>query len=341
MGYTIGRVRRWDVGGVTTASSAVAERVALAVEARTALAAGRSALDVGWNGVAADAVLDAAEGEKVHVTKLADGLGELADALSRAAAAVGPAVQAVRDRVDEAETAGLVVGEDSVGPAPGRDEITQEVVDGHVEALGQALATVGSLDQHYGREIDAIAGMMHRAIPPEVDRGPIPGPDAVILGTAITADSGAVREGASALADEHDPETRGRHKADPMPDDAGRRAAGLLRGAGRLAGPAGGGFTAYQGVEGYVSGETSATEAAAETAGALGGGLAGGAMAGAAAGSFLGPVGTFVGAGIGAGVGAWVGEEAVDRVYDAVVRRDPADTADRSNLDDETGEGGN
>ncbi|MFN7244068.1 MAG: hypothetical protein ACK4M5_12620, partial [Dietzia cercidiphylli] len=187
---------------MTTASSAVAERMALAVEARTALAAGRSALDVGWNGVAADAVLDAAEGEKVHVTKLADGLGELADALSRAAAAVGPAVQAVRDRVDETEAAGLVVGEDSVGPAPGRDEITQEVVDGHVEALGQALATVGSLDQHYGREIDAIAGMMHRAIPTEVDRATIPGPDAVILGTAITADSGAVREGASALADE-------------------------------------------------------------------------------------------------------------------------------------------
>lgn len=341
MGYTIGRVRRWDVGGVTTASSAVAEQVALAVEARTAPAAGSSALDGGWDGVAADAVLDAAEGEKVHVTKLADGLGELADALSRAAAALGPAVQTVRDRIIEAEAAGLVVGEDSVGPAPGRDEITQDVVDGHVEALGQALATVGSLDQHYGREIDAIAGMMHRAIPTEVDRATIPGPDAVMLGAAITAGSGAVREGAFALADEHDPETRGRHKADPMPDDAGRRAAGLLRGAGRLAGPAGGGFTVYQGVEGYVSGETSATEAAAETAGALGGGLAGGAMAGAAAGSFLGPVGTFVGAGIGAGVGAWVGEEAVDRVYDAVVRRDPADTADRSNLDDETGEGGN
>ncbi|MGN7158019.1 hypothetical protein ACTHRK_18220 [Dietzia cercidiphylli] len=326
---------------MTTASSAVAEQVALAVEARTAPAAGSSALDGGWDGVAADAVLDAAEGEKVHVTKLADGLGELADALSRAAAALGPAVQTVRDRIIEAESAGLVVGEDSVGPAPGRDEITQDVVDGHVEALGQALATVGSLDQHYGREIDAVAGMMYRAIPPEVDRGPIPGPDAVVLGTAITAATGAVKGGAFALADELDPETRGRHKADPMPDDAGRRAAGLLRRAGRLAGPAGGGFTVYQGVEGYVSGETSATEAAAETAGALGGGLAGGAMAGAAAGSFLGPVGTFVGAGIGAGVGAWVGEEAVDRVYDSVVRRGPADTADRSNLDDETGEGGN
>ncbi|EYT62856.1 hypothetical protein H483_0109395 [Dietzia sp. UCD-THP] len=323
MGYTIGRVRRWDVGGVTTASSAVAERVALAVEARTALAAGRSALDVGWNGVAADAVLDAAEGEKVHVTKLADGLGELADALSRAAAAVGPAVQAVRDRVDEAEAAGLVVGEDSVGPAPGRDEITQEVVDGHVEALGQALATVGSLDQHYGREIDAIAGLMYRAIPPEVDRATIPGPDAVILGTAITAGSGAVREGASALADEHDPETRGRHKADPMPDDAGRRAAGLLRGAGRLAGPAGGGFTAYEGVTGYARGETTAAEAILETGGALGGGMAGGALAGAAAGSFFGPVGTFIGAGIGAGVGAWAGQEVGGAVHDAVYAAGP------------------
>ncbi|MBB1051922.1 hypothetical protein G6021_12555 [Dietzia sp. CW19] len=323
MGYTIGRVRRWDAGGVTTASSAVAEQVALAVEARTAPAAGSSALDVGWDGVAADAVLDAAEGEKVHVTKLADGLGELADALSRAAAAVGPAVQTVRDRIIEAEAAGLVVGEDSVGPAPGRDEITQEVVDGHVEALGQALATVGSLDQHYGREIDAVAGMMYRAIPTEVDRATIPGPDAVILGTAITAGSGAVREGASALADEHDPETRGRHKADPMPDDAGRRAAGLLRGAGRLAGPAGGGFTAYEGVTGYARGETTAEEAILETGGALGGGMAGGALAGAAAGSFFGPVGTFIGAGIGAGVGAWAGQEVGGAVHDAVYDAGP------------------
>ncbi|MBB1031459.1 hypothetical protein G6027_11280 [Dietzia sp. SLG310A2-38A2] len=318
MGYTIGQVRRWDAGGVTTARSAVAEREALTGEARTALAAGRSALDGGWDGVAADAVLDAAEGEKVHVTKLADGLRDLADTLSRAAAAVGPAVQAVRDRIGEAEAAGLVVGEDSVGPAPGRDEITQDVVDGHVEALGQVLATVGSLDQHYGREIDAIAGMMHRAIPPEVDRVPIPGPDAVVLGTAITAGTGAVREGAPALADEHDPETRGRHKADPMPDEAGRRSAGLLRGLGRFAGPVGGGFTAYEGVTGYASGETTAGEAILKTGGALGGGMAGGALAGAAAGSFLGPVGTFIGAGIGAGVGAWAGQEAGGAVHDAM-----------------------
>ncbi|MFN3340312.1 MAG: hypothetical protein ACK40Z_11495, partial [Dietzia sp.] len=233
---------------MTTTSSAVAERLAIAEDARTTLDVGRSALDEGWDGVAADAVLDAAEGEKVQVTKLANGLEDLSDTLSRAAAALGPALQAVRDRVAEAEAAGLVVGEDSVGPAPGRDEITQDVVDGHVEALGLALDTVGSLDQHYGREVDAVAEMMHRAIPPEVDREPIPGPDAVVLGTAATAVTGAAKGWAPALADELDPDTRGRHKTDPMPDEAGRRSAGLLRGLGRFAGPVGGGFTVYEGV---------------------------------------------------------------------------------------------
>lgn len=333
MVYTIGRVRRWDAEGVTTARSAVAEREAIAAEARTTIADGRAALDEGWDGVAAEAVLDAAEGERMHVGKLADGLGDLADALTRAAAAVGPAVQAVRDRIAEAEAAGLVVGEDSVGPAPGRDEITQEVVDANLEALGHAVATVRSLDEHYGREIDAVAGMMYRAIPPEVDRGTIPGPDADVLGIAFTAGTGAIESWAPALADEYDPETRGRHTLNPKPDDVGRQAARVLRGAGRLAGPVGGGVTAYEGVMGYASGETTAFEASLETGGALGGGMAGGALAGAAAGSFFGPAGTFIGAGIGAGVGAWAGQEAGGAVHDAIF--DNADT------DAEGHEGGN
>ncbi|MFN3602106.1 MAG: WXG100 family type VII secretion target [Dietzia sp.] len=340
MGYTIGRVRRWDAGGVTTASSAVAERTAVAEGARTTLEVGRSALDEGWDGVAADAVLDAAEGEKLHVTKLANGLEDLSDTLTRAAAALGPALQAVRDRIADAEATGLVVGEDSVGPAPGRDEITQDVVDGHVEALGLALDTVGSLDQHYGREIDAIAEMIHRAIPPGVDRGPIPGPDAAILGTAVTTGTGAVRVGAPNLADELDPETRGRHKLNPVPDDVGRRDARRLRGLGRLAGPVSGGFTVFDGVRGYANGETSAWEATFETGGALGGGMAGGAVAGAAAGSFLGPAGAFVGAGIGAAVGAWAGQEAGGAVHDAFIG-DSGPDADDAGPDAEEAQHGN
>ncbi|MDX2358887.1 hypothetical protein [Dietzia sp. PP-33] len=306
---------------------AISDRQATAEKSIEALSAGRLSLTEGWEGVAADAVLDAAEGEKLHVSRLAAGLDDLKDILSRAASALGPAVQAVRDRIADAEAAGLVVGEDSVGPAPGRDEITQDIVDGHVEALGQALDTVASLDQHYGREIDSIAELLHHAIPPGVDREPIPGPDAVVMSTAATVISGGIKEGAPNLADEHDPNTRGRHKLNPMSEDKGRLSAGFLRRLGRFAGPAGGGITVYEGIEGYTNGETTAGEAFLETTGALGGGMGGGAMAGAAAGSFLGPVGTFVGAGIGAGVGAWLGEEAADRAYDAVIRGESDDNA--------------
>ena len=328
MTYTIGRVRRWDAGGVTTTSSTVAGRRATAEEARRILGEGWEKLAGGWEGVAAEAVLDAAEAERAHVTKLADGLADLADVLARAAAALGPAVQSVRDRIAGAESAGLVVGEDSVGPAPGREDVTQDTVDSHVEALGMALDTVRSLDQHYGREIDAVAARLHQAIPPVVDRRPIPGPDSTWPGVAADAVTGAVQAGAEDLADGLDPATRGRHVLDPVPDELGRRYAGGLRGLGRLAGPLGAGLTVYDGIEGYVSGETTAGEAAAETTGALGGGMAGGALAGAAAGSFLGPAGTAVGAGIGAAVGAWAGKEAVDRVYDAVLRDGSDDTAD-------------
>ena len=332
MSYSAGAVRRWDTDGVMTATVAISDRQATAEKSIEALSAGRLSLTEGWEGVAADAVLDAAEGENVHVSRLAAGLEDLKDIISRAASALGPAVQAVRDRIADAEAAGLVVGEDSVGPAPGRDEISQDIVDGHVEALGLALDTVVSLDQHYGREIDSIAELLHHAIPPGVDREPIPGPDAVVLSTAATVVSGGIKGGALHAADELDPGTRGRHAYNPTPDDLARRNAGLLRGLGRFAGPAGGGFTVYEGIKGYANGETTAAEAFAETAAALGGGMGGGAMAGAAAGSFLGPIGTFVGAGLGAGAGAWLGEEAADRAYDAVMRGDS---------DDKTDEGGN
>lgn len=318
MRYTIGRVRRWDTGGVTTARSAVVERRAVAEEARTILSEGREALDEGWDGVAAEAVLDAAEGEKTHITKLEDGLEDLVGALGRAAAALGPAVQAVRDRIADAEAAGLVVGEDSVGPAAGRDDITQGIVDGHVEALGMALDTVRSLDEHYGRDIDAVATRLHQAIPPEVDRAPIPGPGDPWPGVAVTAATGAMAEGYPRLADELDPRTRGRHTLNPAPDDFGRSASGGLRVLGRLAGPLGAGLTAYDGLEGYTTGETTGIEAALETTGALGGGMAGGAAAGALAGSFLGPMGAIVGGGIGAAAGAWAGHEAGDAVYEGI-----------------------
>ena len=315
MSYTIGRVRRWEAGGVTTASSAVAERRAIAAEARTTLSEGREALDAGWDGVAADAVLDAAEGETAHLTKLEDGLEDLVDALGRAAAALGPAVQSVRDRIADAEAAGLVVGEDSVGPAPGRDDLTQDVVDGHVEALGMALDTVRSLDEHYGREIDAIAGRLHQAIPPAVDRAPIPGPDDPWPGVAVTAATVAMVEGYPSLADELDPETRGRHKLNPAPDDFGRGAAGGLRALGRLAGPLGTGLTVYDGVEGYARGETTAVEAAVETTGALAGGTVGGMATGAAMGTVLGPAGVILGAGIGAAVGSYLGQRTADLAH--------------------------
>lgn len=317
MSYTIGRVRRWDAGGVTTTSSAVNDRRAVAEHARLVLSDGREALDAGWDGTAADAVLAAAEGENDHVTRLGDGLADLVDTLARAAAALGPAVQSVRDRVAAAEAAGLAVGEDSVGPAPGRDDIGQGTVDGHVEALSMALDTVRSLDEHYGREIDVVATLLYEAIPPEVNRRPIPGSDNAPLGTVATVLTGAARTGAPNWADELDPETRGRHTLNPVPDDLGHRDARLLRGIGRFAGPLGAGFTVYDGLQRYASGETSAGEAIFETTGALGGGMAGGAATGALAGSFLGPVGALVGGGIGAGLGAWAGHEVGGAAHDA------------------------
>lgn len=322
MSYTIGNIRRWNTGALVTAATEVSMGRTAAEEASRTLSEGHDRLDNSWDGLAANAVLDAAETEKRHVIKLRDGLEDLTAELTRAEAALGPAVQTVKERIAEAEFVGLTVGEDSVGPAPGRDDVTQEVVDQHAESISQAIDTVRSLDEHYGRQIDVIASRLHDAFPPEVDRTPIPGPDSSWPIPAVDAITGAAGEGFPALAHDLDPETRGRHSLNPVPDHVGRNASTALRGLGRFAGPAGAAMTTYDGIDGYVKGETTAVEAAVETAGALGGGAFGGFAAGAAAGSFLGPVGTIVGAGIGAVVGSYLGQKVADEAHAAVAGGD-------------------
>lgn len=320
----MGEVRRWELAGLEDAAVTVASRSEVAAESCRVLVKGGEELDEGWDGRAADAVLEAAEGEKAHVTRLADGLEDLKEALERAHSALDPAVQSVRDRISEAEAAGLVVADVHVEPAPGRHgsdpDALRALVDQHVEAIGAALVTVRSLDEHYGREIDEIAARLHTAIPPEVDRSPIPGPDdswpGRTLDAATGAATGAVAEGAQALANDLDPETRGRHSATPLPDDVGRAVSTGLRGLGRIAGPLGGGLTVYDGVKSHAEGSASASEAFIETTGALGGGALGGAAAGAIAGSFFGPAGAFIGAGIGAAVGTYYGRKAGEVVHE-------------------------
>lgn len=316
----MGEVRRWELAGLEDAAVAVASRSEVAAESCRVLVKGGVELDEGWDGRAADAVLEAAEGEKAHVTRLADGLEELKEALERAHSALDPAVQSVRDRISEAEAAGLVVADVHVEPAPGRHgsdpDALRALVDQHVEAIGAALVTVRSLDEHYGREIDEIAARLHTAIPPEVDRSPIPGPDDSWPGRTLDAATAGAQAALPKYADDLDPATRGTHAQAPLPDDHARLEAGRLRAGGRFAGPLGSAATVIGGVKGYVEGEVTAEEAVIETGGALGGGMAGGALAGAAAGSFLGPVGTFVGAGIGAAVGAEAGKYAGDWIHD-------------------------
>jgi uncharacterized protein YukE len=316
--FSIGELRRWDTCGVATAGSSVASREFTAEDARRILSDGREALADGWEGVAADAVLDAAEAEKTHVTKLADGLHDLADTLGRAAAALAPAVEAVRNRVAEAEAAGLVVGATAPVPPPGRTDIGQATVDEHAAAIQSALDTVASLDEHYGREIDAVASMLHAAIPPEVDRSPIPGPDDPWPGRAADAATGGFKESVEREARDLDPDRRGRHARISIPDDQARAVASDLGRFGRFAGGVGTVTTVVGGVNEYASGESSAGRAAAGVAGALGGGAAGGAMAGAAAGSIFGPVGTFIGAGIGAAIGSELGHDLVQAGFDAL-----------------------
>lgn len=318
MGYSIGTVRRWDAGALATAGTEISTRRATAEEARGVLVDGRDALDADWDGLAAEAVLAAAEAERIHVTRLVDGIDDLTTVVANAETALGPAVQGVADRIAGAEAAGLVVGEDSVGPAPGRRDIEQSTVDEHAEAISRAIDTVASLDRHYGDEIDAIATRLHAAIPPAVDRGVIPGPDDPWPGRAVDAMTSAMTYGFPNLADELDPDTRGRHTLNPAPDDFGRATATGLRSLGRLAGPLGTGLTLYDGVNGYVKGETTAVEAAAETTGALAGGAAGGMALGAGLGMLVGPAGAILGAGIGAAVGSYLGQKGMDEAHEAM-----------------------
>lgn len=320
MSYTVGDIRRWDVSALIVAGHEVGRRGSVAEDARRNLSDGSEALDEGWDGLAANAVLEAAEGEKQCVTQLSDGLEDLAGALDSAAAALGPAVQSVKDRIAEAEAAGLVVtdvavesGAGGVGAGEGPD---QALVDLHAEVISTAIETVRSLDEHYGREIDGIAARIHDAIPPEVDRSPIPGPDDPWPGRAVDAMTGAASRGYPDLADELDPETRGKHKLNPKPDDFGRSTARGLRMLGKAAGPLGSGLTLYDGVKAHADGETSTGEAITETTSALVGGAAGGAAAGAVAGTVFGPVGTLIGAGVGAAVGSYLGQKAGDTAHE-------------------------
>lgn len=316
MTYSVGQVRDWEVGALVEAGDAVAGRASVAHDVRSILSDGGEVLDEGWDGLAADAVLDAVELEKAHVTKLADALDDLVDVLRRAQAALGSAVRAVRERIAEAEGAGLEVGDELVRPAAGRDDIDQATVDEHAEAIGFAVDTVVSLDDHYGGQINEIAARLHGAIPSEVDRSPIPGPDDPWPGRGVDAMTAAASQGYPDFADELDPDTRGKHKVNPVPDAVGRATARDLRLLGKFAGPLGTGFTVYDGYKGYRDGETSAGEAVLQTGGALGGGMVGGMAAGAAAGSIFGPAGTFIGAGIGAAVGSYLGQKAGDKAHE-------------------------
>ena len=198
MSYSAGAVRRWDISGVTAARVASAGRHLIAENARAALSQGRHSLAVGWEGVAADAVLDAVDSEQRHTAALAGHLDDLTQTLDQARNALDPAVKTVRDRISAAQARGLVVLDDSLLPAPGRDDITQAEVDGHAEAIEQALDVVASLDQLYGRKLDEIATRLNNAIPPESDRGPIPSPDSPWPGVAVDALTGAMSAPGSA-----------------------------------------------------------------------------------------------------------------------------------------------
>lgn len=227
-----------------------------------------------------------------------------------------PAVQAVRDRIADAAAAGLEVDGAAVRSGPGSTDVDRATVEVHAGAIGSALGTVRSLDEHYGREIDQIASRLHAAIPAEVDRSPIPGPADPWPGRGVDTMTRAMSQGFPSLAHELDPLTRGKHKVNPAPDDFGRAASAGLRGLGRVAAPVGIGVTTLDGVAAHARGETTTGEAAMETGAALGGGMAGGAAAGALAGSWLGPMGAIVGAGVGAAVGAELGKNLGDWAHE-------------------------
>lgn len=333
MSYSVAEVRLWDMSALNDAARAVGAQSEMAVRARYTLTEGAETLDEGWDGLAAQAVIEAAEGEKRHISHLTAGLEDLDDALVRAVKALGPAVQSVRDRIAEAEAAGLMVEGNTVRPviasadgagagasagaAAGADTV-QATVDFHAAQISGAVETVRSLDEHYGREIDRIAAELHASIPAAVDRSSIPGPDNPWLLRGVDALTGAVNRGFPNFADDLDPETRGKYLRTAVPDDIGSSRAKGLRMLGKFAGPLGAGVTVYDGYTGYRDGQTSASEAAIETMGTLGGGTVGGLAAGAAAGSFFGPVGTLIGAGVGAVVGSYFGQKAGDKAHEEI-----------------------
>lgn len=327
MSYSVAEVRRWEASALGGAALAVGVSSADAVKALGTLDKGAGELDKGWDGVAAQAVIDAAEGEKRNITLLADGLEDLVEALGRAADALESAVQSVRHRIEEAEAAGVVVDGDVVRPAIASTggagagagvDTDQATVDLHAAQISGAVETVRSLDEHYGREIDRIAAELHASIPAAVDRSPIPGPDNPWPLRGVDALTGAVNRGFPNFADDLDPETRGKYLRTAVPDDIGSSRAKGLRMLGKFAGPLGAGVTVYDGYTGYRDGQTSASEAAFETMGTIGGGTVGGLAAGAAAGSFFGPVGTLIGAGVGAVVGSYFGQKAGDKVHEEI-----------------------
>ncbi|WP_375546013.1 WXG100 family type VII secretion target [Dietzia cinnamea] len=316
MSYAVGELRRWNPGALLAAGETVSKRVSAADGARRVLEDGAGLLDEGWDGRSADAVLDAVENEKRHVAALAMGLEDLEDALRRAAEAIRSALATLQGRLADAEADGLQIVGDSLTLVDGRGETPQAILDLHAEAIRGAIETVRSLDEHYAREIDEIAAALHHAIPPAVDRSPIPGPDDPWPGRGVDAMTGAMSEALPKRADELDPATRGRHVRNPAPDDFARPAATGLRLLGKVAGPLGGGLTVYDGLKAHAEGKTSTAEPVAETTGALGGGMLGGAAAGAVAGTMFGPLGTFIGAGIGAAVGTYLGQKTGDLVHE-------------------------
>lgn len=318
MAYSAGEVRRWNTGGLTTTSSAIAERQESADKAGHALTDGSIALAEGWEGIASETVLNAADAEKRHVTALASYLDDLNRVLKLAADALEPAVQNVRTRITEAHAAGLVVNDTTITPAPGRDDITPTEVAAHADAISSALDTAASLDQHYGARIDQIAGLLQGAIPPEVNRDPIPGPDESWpgVGVGIDALTGAMNLGLQNFADSVDPLTRRRHLLNSVPH--GREVSTGLRWVSKLAGPLGSVATIYDGVNRYARGEARAGEAVTETGGALLGGSAGMAGTGLLAGSYLGPHAAILGAAAGAAAGSPLGRTLAELAYESV-----------------------
>ena len=61
MTYSVGQVRNWEVGALIEAGDAVSGRVSVAQDAQSILSDGGEVLDEGWDGLAADVVLDAVE----------------------------------------------------------------------------------------------------------------------------------------------------------------------------------------------------------------------------------------------------------------------------------------